>query len=234
MQSWVDCHPIEGPIRCGDFVECWELGSSQQAVVVGDIAGRGIEAGAAAVAVRTCAHTVLNRGVPLASALRVAWSTFEGLKGDAIPFCSLFVGVLDAESCRLRYASAGHEPGLLFSTDGTHEHLDPTGPVLGIGATPIFSDRSLPVHPDDVLVVVTDGITEARRAKADRLSFFGSSGVVRAVNEALRSGRDPARAICRAAFAHAGGRITDDASVVVSGMSSEMLVAHRPRRRQRQ
>ena len=102
--------------------------------------------------------------------------------------------------------------------------------MLGIDATPMFSDRVLPLHPDDVLVVVTDGITEARHIRSDRLTFFGSSGVVRAVNEALRSGRDPARAICRTAAAYAGGGFTDDASVVVSALSSEAVVAYRPRR----
>lgn len=43
-----------------------------------------------------------------------------------------------------------------------------------------------------VLVVVTDGIAEARRREGDRLSFFGSRGVARSVRDALHEGRDPA------------------------------------------
>jgi sigma-B regulation protein RsbU (phosphoserine phosphatase) len=137
---------------------------------------------------------------------------------EATPFASLFLAVADLRERTIEYVSAGHEPALLFSGEGTtaHVHLPPTGPLLGLDPLAVFRRRTLPLVRDSVLVVVTDGITEARRDAGDRFAFFGSAGVSLALRDAVRDVRDPARAIFAAAAAHAGGELTDDASVVVS------------------
>jgi serine phosphatase RsbU (regulator of sigma subunit) len=74
----------------------------------------------------------------------------------------------------------------------------------------------VPLVANSLLVVVTDGITEARRDAGDHFAFFGSAGVSGALRDAVRDLRDPARAIHAAAVAYAGGALSDDASVVVS------------------
>jgi hypothetical protein len=97
------------------------------------------------------------------------------------------------------------------------DHIDcATGTPLGVAAVPVFPERVFQLRPDDVLVVVTDDVTKARRKKGGRLDFFGSRGVAAAVRDALREGRDPAHAICSAAIAYADDRLADDASAVVS------------------
>ena len=215
MKYWIESHPVGAPDCCGDFVGSWELAPNRSAIVVGDVAGRGREAGEAAAALRARVRELLVGGVPLAAILRIVSDTFtESVMKAATPFASLFVAILDGRNGTMRYASAGHEPGLLFSRGGRHRHLEPTGPVLGVPALPVFRERSLPLLADDMLVVVTDGVTEARRSESDELIFFGSSGVVRAVTAALRQGHDPARTICQAAFEYAG-QLVDDASVLV-------------------
>ena len=80
----------------------------------------------------------------------------------------------------------------------------------------MFRERKLQIYPSDILVVVTDGVTEARRVDGDRLDFFGSTGVVRAALAVGRARQNPARAITRAAIEHAQGRVTDDATAFVS------------------
>ncbi|MEA2666278.1 MAG: hypothetical protein QOI11_3222, partial [Candidatus Eremiobacteraeota bacterium] len=105
--------------------------------------------------------------------------------------------------------------GFLFGSDGRHVQLGPTGPVLGLGLHS-FGQRALRLLGDSLLVVVTDGVTEARRRGDDGTwSFFGGSGVVRAVDGARRTDSDPARAVCASAAAYAGGTLSDDACAVV-------------------
>ncbi|MGB8265547.1 MAG: PP2C family protein-serine/threonine phosphatase [Candidatus Velthaea sp.] len=217
MRYWIDCHPLDEPSSCGDFVECWNLAPYLHAIVIGDIAGRGIQAGEAAAVLHAHIRALMLHRSSLAAVCRIASRSFtDVLSKETTPFATLFIAVLDARSNVLRYASAGHEPGLLFSRDGSHQHLMPTGPVLGIGAIPMFRERVLQVQANDVLVLVTDGITEARRRAAERLDFFGNRGVAFAVHNAFRDGRDPAQAIYGAAREHADGHIADDASAIVS------------------
>jgi serine phosphatase RsbU (regulator of sigma subunit) len=106
---------------------------------------------------------------------------------------------------------------LHFTSASRHEHLGPTGPLLGLSGLlkPNFTQARVHFAPESALVIVTDGITEARRYDRRELSFFGSTGVARAFAAAQRAKRDPAEAIAGAAHAHAGRALCDDATVLV-------------------
>jgi serine phosphatase RsbU (regulator of sigma subunit) len=223
MQHWIESHPGAGSHVSGDFASHVRLGPCRHAVIIGDVAGQGADAGNAACTLQAKVQTLVACSVSLTDVMYDTSLYFERtLCGEATPFASLFVGVIDDFEGVLRYASAGHEPALLFGMNGSHKHLDPTGPVIGIPAIPVYYERELPMSLGDMLVVVTDGITEARPPEARDVRFFGSSGVVRAVHAASHLGQDPARAICHAAIAHAGGRITDDATAVVAWLPSAL------------
>jgi sigma-B regulation protein RsbU (phosphoserine phosphatase) len=229
MNYWTESSPAGGSQRSGDFAKCFDIAPHRRAIVVGDIAGHGDAAGHGAAVLWAYVYYLVGRGIPPDKALRAASEFFIGsVMNDGIPFASLFIAVADLREGRIQYASAGHEPALLFSGDGVHEHLEPTGPVLGPVAEPEFVQHTLPLFRDSLLVVATDGITEARRDAADSLSFFGTSGVVRALCDAVREQRDPAREIYGAAVRHAGGAFSDDASVVVSSLPFPHRVRMQP------
>ncbi len=228
---WIESSPVNGLECCGDFAACVDLAPDRRAIIVGDIAGRGTAAGDGAAALRGYVHRMVARQVPLTETLRAASDFFaRTVRDDATPFASLFIAVADLREGLIQYASAGHEPALLFN-DGeasTHEHFDPTGPVLGLGPAPAFDQHTFPLFRDSFLVVVTDGITEARRRVGDAFSFFGTGGVARAVRDAVVQRRDPAREVHRAAAHHAGGALSDDACVVVSPLSFPNRIRLRP------
>ena len=218
MKYWIDSRPVAGRAACGDFVECVDLGH-RHAIIVGDVDGRGTAASDGAAALRAYARNLVMLRVPLTAGLRLASEFFtRSIVPDSTPFASLFIAVVDPGKGSMQYASAGHEPGLLFDEDGAHVHLDATGPVLGLGPVPAFAERVLPLRRNSVLVVVTDGITGARPPDGDQSTIFGSRGVCAAVRDALRQGSDPACAISSAAVRHARGQLVDDATVVVSSL----------------
>jgi sigma-B regulation protein RsbU (phosphoserine phosphatase) len=70
----------------------------------------------------------------------------------------------DAGSTRMTYASAGHCPVIRVRPDGTLEYFAATGTVLGVHEDFTFSERTVEVKPGDLLVLYTDGITEATNA----------------------------------------------------------------------
>ena len=97
-------------------------------------------------------------------------------------FASAFVARIDTGGPQLTYASAGHDIALLFGR-GTHRHLEPTEPLLGI--VPEFggTTKALPFETTGLLVLGTDGITEARCAVEPAFEF-GTTGLVSAVRQA--------------------------------------------------
>jgi sigma-B regulation protein RsbU (phosphoserine phosphatase) len=127
-------------------------------------------------------------------------------------FASAFVGRIDAVRPELSYASAGHDIALLF-TGRAHRHLDPTGPLLGILPGADHGDRTVTFETAALLVVATDGITEARCA-AEPAFEFGTSGLVGAV---LRSGfsKSAAEEIALSTDSFTAGYYRDDATVAV-------------------
>jgi len=220
MGHLINTRPGGEAACCGDFAEHLYIDPFRSALFVGDVAGRGPAVGRAASALRAYVRSVLLSAMPLAHCLGAVDNFFaRSVFDDTVPFASLFIAITDTREAKLRYASAGHEPGLLFNDTGGHRHLDPTGPLLGLAellGRPTFGERAVPLVRGELLVVVTDGITEARRLDGGRLAFFGSTGVVRAVHAARRSLKDTAEAIHEAALEHARGAILDDASVSVS------------------
>jgi sigma-B regulation protein RsbU (phosphoserine phosphatase) len=226
---WIESSPAGGSRRSGDFAKCFDVGPHRRATVVGDIAGSGDAAGHGAAVLWAYVYYLVARGISPDKALRAASDFFTAtVMNDRTPFASLFIAVADLRDGRIEYASAGHEPALLFSGDGVHEHLEPTGPVLGPVPEPAFMQHTHALFRDSLLVVATDGITEARRNVGGSWAFFGTSGVVRAVCDAVREQHDPARAIYGAAAQHAGGAFSDDATVVVSSLGFPHRVRMQP------
>lgn len=219
MTFWIDAHPAGDDQHSGDFALHVRLDLHRSAVAVADVAGHGLVAGHAAEELQERVRALLLSSAPPASVLQSTAAFFDReLLSEAIPFATLFLAVVDERRDMIHYASAGHEPGLLFRGNRSHLHLDPTGPILGFPMRAIYRERTLPFEANDVLVVVTDGITESRREAGGQLEFFGSRGVARAVAQAHRDGNDPARTIQSHAHAHANGRLTDDASACVIRM----------------
>jgi serine phosphatase RsbU (regulator of sigma subunit) len=218
----VNVRPSGDAASCGDFAEHLNLSPDRSALLVGDIAGRGLAVGHAARGLHAYVRSSLVSGMPPSECLRACDDFFtRSIMCDEVPFATVFIAETDESESMLRYASAGHEPGLLFSVTGRHRHLDPTGPILGLRALLPefgFGERVVPVSCE-LLVIVTDGVTEARRFDGEELSFFGSTGVVRAVRDARFDRHETATAIHQAALRHARGALNDDASVVVSGIS---------------
>jgi sigma-B regulation protein RsbU (phosphoserine phosphatase) len=215
----IDIRPATESAACGDFAEYVVLDSFRSALFVGDAAGHGPAASAAARGLQACVRSTLLKETSLSHALQAIDGLFvRNQQNESVPFATLFVAIQDRrEGGLLRYASAGHEPALVFDDAGHHRHLAPTGPPLGLQpllGAPI-NERSVTLGQGDFLVIVTDGITEARHSDCGTLKLFGSTGIVRAVREARLSARSIAKTIHQAAFDHARGAQCDDACVTV-------------------
>jgi len=153
-------------------------------LVVVDVAGRGSACATLADHVATHLLGLLVMGCRLERATCIAERDFAcempHESGHTVAdFVAVFAALLEPSRRCLHYVSAGHETALLLSRDRSHRHLEVTGPAFGIRNRPRYPIASVRFVPGDDLIVVTDGVTDARNSEG---ITFGSSGVVRAAS----------------------------------------------------
>ena len=99
---------------------------------------------------------------------------------DSSRFVTVFYGVLDPSTGAFSYCNAGHNPPYLIRSQngkGT-ERLTRTGVLLGMFDDEQWEMERIQFDPGDVLVLYTDGVTEAQNAVGD---FFGRERLVKVV-----------------------------------------------------
>ncbi len=127
---------------------------------------------------------------------------------------SLFAGILDARSGLLRYASAGHEPPLLRRASGAEEMLTATGPIIGVGRGICYEEKICVLEPGDSLLLMTDGVTEARN---DQGQFLESEGAWRLFRQTLNAPKSETALLSleRDVAAHIGRNSRDDIALLL-------------------
>ncbi|MFH8569974.1 SpoIIE family protein phosphatase [Streptomyces sp. NPDC017993] len=174
-------HPAgEGLDVGGDFYDVFPLPDERWAIMIGDVCGRGARAANTTGLVR---HTTRAAARLLTDPSAVVGAVNDALNADpedVDTFVSLVYGELRHASSHLslNLIRAGHVPPLVRRADGTVEELVQPGLLLGIHPGFEGSPGSVELYPGDSLVLVTDGITEARSADGE---FFGEERLVDAL-----------------------------------------------------
>ena len=140
----------------------------------------------------------------------------DALTRDAyneISMLTVFLAILDTQVGTLAYTSAGHEPPIVSRADGHCEELDLGGMSVGILRGITYSQATLRLNPGDLVIMVTDGITEAR---AGRRLLYGKDRLMELVSANCGVSPDQmASVVLDAATKHAGGQLQDDAAIIV-------------------
>jgi serine phosphatase RsbU (regulator of sigma subunit)/CHASE1-domain containing sensor protein len=195
----------------GDWYDGIELGPGRLCVVLGDVAGHGVEAVAEMVHVRTVVHTLAAGGMPLPEVLGRASTEMQR---DARGYATLLMAVIDAERGTMEYVTAGHPPPLLRGADGSVTVLDGGhSSLLGIDLSPRPVGRAA-FPPGATLAAFTDGLVEMRdetidrsiAALADRMASAPDTGADRLADHLLASRSEPARDDVALVVVHRPGR----------------------------
>ncbi len=144
----------------GDYYDFLPLDGGRLGLVVADVSGKGMPAALLMSNLQARIQVLAEDPSDLAALLE---RLNRLLRSSSPPHCfvSLFFGVLDPSSGELVYANAGHNPALLVRTEGRAEWLESGGPVLGILPTVSCEPQRCQLRPGDVLVLYSDGVTEA-------------------------------------------------------------------------
>jgi GAF domain-containing protein len=161
LELGVVYEPTGHAVGGGDVFGAWSLDSGAVAVLIGDVAGKGVEVAALSSMVR---YFVEARTWDCERPADVLAQTDELLHGrlPSASFVSAFMAVVDDEG--LTYCNAGHSPVLLMRADGSRHSLAATGVPLGVEEkTGHFEEEWLAFGAGDLLFAATDGLAEARR-----------------------------------------------------------------------
>ncbi len=151
----------------GDFYDYVDLPTSQFGFIVGDVAGKGSPAALLAAAVLgmfSAEATYQASAAPLMTRLN------HGLFRRAIEarFLTSFYGMLSPDGS-LTYCNAGHNAPLLVTASGIRR-LETGGVVLGLFDNATFEEETLKLEPGDLIVLFSDGVTEAMNSESEEFT----------------------------------------------------------------
>ncbi len=162
----------------GDFYDFFFLEEDQLAVLIADVSGKGVPAALFMAVNRTLMKTVCQKGVGPAASIRAA-NEILSRDNDACMFTTMFLAVFNVKTGDLVYANAGHNPPFIVSRDRTIRVLPSMGDAfLGVDAEAAYHEGRARLDPGDLLVLYTDGVTEAVTPEG---AFFGEERFVRRV-----------------------------------------------------
>jgi phosphoserine phosphatase RsbU/P len=178
---------------CSRYVSCSELGgdlcdyvaidSDRVALLIADVMGHGVSAAMLTGVVKSAFRAAeADRYAPIAVVERLRSSM--GAFGPE-RFVTLIAGVMAIREGRLQYVNAGHPAGLLRVEDGGLVRLASTGPLISPalpGCT--WEERSVPLGPGDLLLLYTDGVSDALASGEDS----GEEPILAAARQHARGG----------------------------------------------
>ena len=144
----------------GDYYDFLELPGNRIGLTIGDVSGKGVSASLQMAnlqgLLRTQAPTAEN---PAELARRINRHLFVSSRGAK--YCTFFYAVFDETTKQLEFVNAGHNPPLLFNA-GARKLLESTGVPLGLFPEVTHETRNETLDPGTLVVLYSDGITEAR------------------------------------------------------------------------
>ena len=199
----------------GDFYDVFQIATDDWVVVIGDVAGKGIDA---AVVTALARHTIRAAAVNQQRPSDIL-TTLNAvlLHDDTDRFCTVAL-------IRLRKAgagwdvwtsNAGHPPPLRVTAAREIHPVGRPGSLLGVLESPDLTDSHHTLSAGDMLLMYTDGVTEARGAAG----FFGDEGLLRSIAAASPVVRDAADALLDEVVRFQSGMPRDDIAIVAISFS---------------
>ena len=151
----------------GDYFDVVPLPEGRIAVVMGDVAGKGMPAALLMALLQGSLRTLISAGLR-GSELVTKLNLHLNANIPSNRLITLFYSEIDPATGAITYVNAGHNPPFVVRHDGSLEMLSATGTVLGVVEAPDYSTGSIELAAGDRLFLYTDGLTEAFDPRDDQ------------------------------------------------------------------
>ncbi|HBG54620.1 MAG TPA: fused response regulator/phosphatase [Rikenellaceae bacterium] len=184
----------------GDFYDYFLIDGHRMGFVIGDVSGKGIPAAIFMAVSRTLIRATGLKGMSPTDCMNYVNHLLCTESVNSM-FVTVFYGMIDKETDTLHYVNAGHNPPILLHHDGTSEVLPLTNNiVLGVYDGYSFKSQSMPYLKDDMLVMYTDGVTEAFNKQQEEYGFDTLHSLLREQvlgNKEIMNAGDAPGHVCR-------------------------------------
>jgi len=196
----------------GDYYDFLEVDAETIGFAMGDVSGKGVPAALLMANLQACFRSQAPGALlhPASLLQSVNRHFFDSTAAER--FATLFFGLYDGRTRRMRYVNCGHLPPLLLRATGEIERLQPTATMLGAFRQWNCAESEAEILRGDTLVLYSDGVTEAGMDGAEE---FGEERLI----EVLRARQgEPASVITQAildeVLRFSDGAKSDDITVV--------------------
>jgi len=146
----------------GDYIYFLNDNSYEAGVAVADVIGKGIPAALCMSMIKFGMDSLQNENTSPRNVLDIVNRIVEKSVDDSM-FISMFYGKYDARDSSFSYATAGHEPALLYkASTGEFTELHAKGLLLGVHPNVVYEEKSVLLEEGDFIAMMTDGVTEVR------------------------------------------------------------------------
>ena len=161
----------------GDYYDWVKIYDDQIGLVIADVSGKGVPAALLMAFLRASLRAATHIGYsPHISMAKVNYLLWESIERNQ--FVTAFYAILDVTNKTLTYTNAGHNPPVLLKQNGDFSFIDRGSIPLGMFRDTRYHEYYLTTEPGDVLVLYTDGATEAHNPEGEE---FGRERLVQAV-----------------------------------------------------
>lgn len=173
-------HAFSKPTRYvgGDFYDFVELETGELAGVLADVSGKGVSASLLSSMLLGCLQMQLRTGVPMDDAIG-RLNRFLCEKSSSSRFVTMFLFTLSSAGCG-KFISAGHNPSYVFRAAASEiEEIDSNNMIVGAFSFAQYQPSPLQLNKGDMLVVYSDGLTEAENPNGEMLGEDRVKDVIR-------------------------------------------------------
>jgi serine phosphatase RsbU (regulator of sigma subunit) len=165
--SWYAVMEPAGEVG-GDYYDFFPVAGDRMCAVIADVSGKGVPAAVFMSNTRAVLRAVA-RDAPTPASVMAAVSATLRLDGASNLYVTCVVVMVDTARHTIVYANAGHPPAVILSTDGSLRALSVGGPPLGLLPDAHYDEERVTLRSGDLVVLVSDGITEAIDASGNEI-----------------------------------------------------------------
>jgi serine phosphatase RsbU (regulator of sigma subunit)/pSer/pThr/pTyr-binding forkhead associated (FHA) protein len=197
----------------GDYYDFLTYPDGRLAIALGDVSGKAMPAALLMTSLHARVRVLAEEPTDVADLItRLNRHTTANCPSNR--FISFFFSLLDPRSGEIVYSNAGHNPPMLARVDGTIETLEGGGLIMGLFPNAHYESQTARMYPGDVLVLFSDGVTEATNPQGDEFEETRLIEVLRANRH--KTANEVAEAIITAVAEFVDGApAADDVTIVV-------------------
>ncbi len=204
-------HPAQGV--GGDYYDYFPIDAHTTQIIVADVSGKGVPAALLMSATAAALRLEANHDRNMLEQVERLNTGIHSVS-DSDRYVTLLVAEIDAQKRTLRYVNCGHNPALLFrAKTGAVSLMNSSCPPIGLSPEEICELASEDLMTGDVLVLYTDGVTEAENRLGEEFGMKRLSATV--LRSSALSAADLMISIYNAAADFCGDNFNDDVTILV-------------------